>query len=34
MTVKKNVQCSIIIKVQIGTKTAGKASYTNRSFAI
>lgn len=32
MAVKKNVQCSIVIKVQTGTTTTGKASYTSRSF--
>ena len=28
MAVKKNVQCSIVLKVQTGTTTTGKASYT------
>lgn len=32
MAVKKNVQCSIIVKVQTGTTTTGKPSYTSRSF--
>lgn len=33
MAVKKNVQCSIVIKVQTGITTTGKASYTSRSFS-
>ena len=32
MAVKKNVQCSIVLKVQTGTTTTGKASYTSRTF--
>ena len=32
MAVKKNIQCSIVIKVQTGTTTTGKASYTSRTF--
>lgn len=32
MAVKKNVQCSIVVKVQTGTTTTGKASYSSRSF--
>ena len=32
MAVKKNVQCSIVLKVQTGTTTRGKASYTSRTF--
>lgn len=33
MAVKKNVQCSIVLKVQTGTTTTGKASYTSRTFS-
>ena len=32
MAVKKNVQCGIVLKVQTGTTTTGKASYTSRTF--
>lgn len=32
MAVKKNIQCSIVLKVQTGTTTTGKASYTSRTF--
>lgn len=32
MAVKKNIQCSIVLKVQTGTTTTGKASYTSRIF--
>lgn len=32
MAVKKNVQCSIVVKVQTGTTATGKASYSSRSF--
>lgn len=32
MAVKKNIQCSIVFKVQTGTTTTGKASYTSRTF--
>lgn len=32
MAVKKNVQCSIVLKVQTGTTTTGKASYTSCTF--
>lgn len=32
MAVKKNMQCSIVLKVQTGTTTTGKAIYTSRTF--
>ena len=32
MAVKENIQCSIVLKVQTGTTTTGKASYTSRTF--
>lgn len=32
MAVKKNVECELIVKVQTGTTTTGKASYSSRSF--
>ena len=32
MAVKKNIQCSIVLKVQTSTTTTGKASYTSRTF--
>ena len=30
--VKKNAECEIIIKVETGTTSTGKASYSSRSF--
>lgn len=32
MAVKKNAECEIIIKVETGTTSTGKASYSSRSF--
>lgn len=32
MATKQNSTCEIIVKVQTGTTTAGKASYTSRKF--
>ena len=32
MAVKKNTECEIIIKVETGTTSTGKASYSSRSF--
>ncbi len=33
MAVKQNVETKIIIKVQTGTSSTGKATYTQRSFS-
>lgn len=32
MAVKKNAECEIIIKVETGTTSTGKVSYSSRSF--
>ena len=32
MAVKKNAECEIIIKVETGTTSTGKASYSSRNF--
>lgn len=32
MAVKQNIECEIIVKVQTGTTSTGKASYSSRSF--
>lgn len=32
MAVKKNQEVTIVVKVQKGTTSTGKASYTNRNF--
>ena len=32
MAVKKNAECEIIIKVETGATSTGKASYSSRSF--
>lgn len=32
MAIKKDAECEIIIKVETGTTSTGKASYSSRSF--